>query len=150
MRGEKHLIFVAKIHEGTEGQAGRRGKFKRGRAHAIGQGPLDAGRLAGIARVFPVDVPARIELEVETHLVLSAGIELRLRKDQLHAEMCCIGGVGGMSRQSYGEQEKGDENGGKTVHGRGTRSSAPGTSLPESKLRETGEVIPKLLSVVAS
>jgi len=58
--GEKHLIFVAKIHQWTEGQAAWCGKLHGACGDAGGEVPLDAWRLPRVSGVDPIDVPAFI------------------------------------------------------------------------------------------
>ena len=61
--GEGDLVFVAEVHKRAEGQAAGDGKLHGTGGDAVGEGPVDFGRLAGVAGVDPVDVPVLFERE---------------------------------------------------------------------------------------
>ena len=103
---KEHFVFVAEVHQGTEGKTPGDGKLKRAGGDSLRQRPLDVGRLAGVAGVFPVDVPAGFELEVKAGVVGGAGFELRVGADELHVNMGQVGGAGG-SECGNGRGEQG-------------------------------------------
>ena len=61
----------SRSRKSINGPSGRRvggGKLQRPSSHARRQCPLDVRRLAGVAGIFPVDVPARLQLEIKAAL----------------------------------------------------------------------------------
>ena len=63
--GEGDFVFVAEVHERAEGEAAGDGELHGAGGDAVGEGPGDFGRLAGVAGVDPVDVPVLFEGEDE-------------------------------------------------------------------------------------
>jgi hypothetical protein len=65
---KKHLVLVSEIHEGAKGQPLRRRELQLTCSDAVGECPLHMRRFACVAGVFPVDMPARFQLEIETRV----------------------------------------------------------------------------------
>ena len=70
-----------------------------------GQSPLNVRRLAGVARILPVHMPARFELEVQTRIHRSPGIEVLVGKDQLHMQVRNVGGIRRRKRRQRRRQQ---------------------------------------------
>ncbi len=82
------------------------GKLHFSRGDAFRERPLDAGRLTGISGIFPIDVPAGLELEVEADFIAARGVERVVRDHQLHVQMRDIGRVRrGQRGQPCGEEK---------------------------------------------
>ena len=71
--GEGDFVFVAEVHERAEREAAGDGKLHGAGGDAVGEGPGDFGRFAGVAGVDPVDVPVLFEREDEADLEGAAG-----------------------------------------------------------------------------
>src|SRR5580704_9014930 len=67
-RQEQNLILVSIINDGAAAKTLWRRPFKRAEDESCGQIPDDFWRLARVAGVLPVDVPAGIEMEKQTSL----------------------------------------------------------------------------------
>ena len=63
--GQQHGAVVTVVGQALQRELARRGPGDLARAHAGGQGPLQFGRQAGVARVFPVGVPVRRVLQLQ-------------------------------------------------------------------------------------
>ena len=68
---KKNFVLITEVHERPEWQPLRRGKLQWAGCDSIRQRPLNVRRLAGVARILPIDMPSGIELEVEARLVNS-------------------------------------------------------------------------------
>ena len=74
-------------------------------------------RLAGVAGIFPVDMPARLQLEVETAVIAAARIKLCFAKYKLYMQMRDIGGIRrSQHRQPSGNQKEQHENEAENAH----------------------------------
>jgi hypothetical protein len=78
--GEEDFIFVAKIHQRAKRQAARCGKLHGSGGDAGWERPLDARRLARVACVDPVDVPAFVQGEVQSNLLAAARLDRTLQR----------------------------------------------------------------------
>ena len=85
--GEEHLIFVAKIHQGAEGQTAWRGKLHGASGDAGWEGPLDAWRFPRVPGVDPIDVPAFVQGEVKADKLGGSGLDRAVEWEQLYGEM---------------------------------------------------------------
>ena len=65
---KQDFILIAEVHQRTQRKPLGYGKLERTGADAVGQRPFHARRLAGIAGIFPIDVPAGFELEIEARI----------------------------------------------------------------------------------
>ncbi len=92
--GEDDFVLVAEVHEGAEGQAPRGRELERIGSNACGEMPLRLRRLAGVAGVDPIHVPAGLHLEIE------AGGERLTRVD-----------LGGWNEEGDGEVRRSDRRG---------------------------------------
>ena len=73
---------------------------------------------AGIARILPIDVPARFQFEVEASIIARARKELSFAKDKLYAHMVRIKGTRRRPRgYARGEQKEKRENEAWKTHG---------------------------------
>jgi hypothetical protein len=71
--GEGYFVLVAEVHERAEGETAGNGELHGTCGDAVGEGPGDLWRLAGVAGVDPVDVPVLFEGEDEAGLESAAG-----------------------------------------------------------------------------
>ncbi len=73
---------------------------------------------AGIARILPVNVPARLKFEVEASMIARTWKELSLAKDKLYVHMGRIGGTRrGARGQTCSKQEEKRDNEVWKTHG---------------------------------
>ncbi len=111
--GEKHLILITEIHQRAERQAPGRGKLHGGGGDAVGERPLDAGRLAGVTRIYPVDVPSFIQLEVQADGGAASRLDGILQREELDGKVLRAhrprhgrgGGCGGGQAGTQGQAE---------------------------------------------
>ncbi|GJE71085.1 hypothetical protein CHKEEEPN_2627 [Methylorubrum podarium] len=107
--------LVAEIHQGLDRDPLRDGPLHRADREALGQAPRHLRRQAGIARIAPVDVPARLHRHVQAerhraagHQRLALGHELGpheiLGLDRRHRALR-PGETGGGERQEEGKEE---------------------------------------------
>ena len=92
--GEGYFVFVAEVHERAEGETAGDGKLHGAGGDAVGEGPGDFGRLAGVAGVDPVDVPVLFEGEDEAGLEGAAGGDAGGEGDELGGEVLGLDGAG--------------------------------------------------------
>jgi hypothetical protein len=121
LQRKQHFIFVAKIHQRPKRQPFRRGKLHWPGSYAVGKRPVNMRRLAGVAGILPIDMPARLQLEVQPGNIAPGWIDLVFGNHQLHMQVRGIGGTGRRQRrQARCKQEQKYENQTGRSHGRGT------------------------------
>jgi hypothetical protein len=91
--GKKDLVLIAEVHQRAKRQTLRRGELQRPRRHSYGERPVNMRRFARIAGILPIDMPARLELEVEAAVISGARIELSLAEYKLYMHMRRVGGT---------------------------------------------------------
>ncbi len=80
--GEDDFVLVTEVHQRAEGQPLGRRELQRIGRDAFGELPGDGGRLAGVAGVDPVDVPALFHAEVQAGGKGFAGVDLCWRHQE--------------------------------------------------------------------
>ena len=101
--GEDDFVLVAEVHERAERETFGRRELERVGGDAGGEVPFCGGRLAGVAGVDPVDVPAFFQFEVEAGGEGFAGCELGGRDEERDGEV--LRGDGGLRVQGWCERE---------------------------------------------
>ena len=122
--GKGDFVFVAEVHERAEGKTAGDGELHGAGGDAVGEGPGDFGRLAGVAGVDPVDVPVLFEREDEADLKGAAGSDVRGEGDELGGEVLGFDRAGAavsydlelrvggrMKDEGAGEEQRGDVGG---------------------------------------
>jgi hypothetical protein len=84
---KKNFVFVAIIHQRAERQPLGRWELHRSGCDPGRQRPLNMRRFACIARIHPVNMPARFELEVEASIIPIAIVELASGNEQFHSNV---------------------------------------------------------------
>jgi hypothetical protein len=92
--GEGYGVFVAEVHERAERETAGDGKLHRAGSDAVGEGPSDFWRFAGVAGVEPVDVPVLFEGEDETDLESATWGDAGGEGDEFSSEMLGLDGAG--------------------------------------------------------
>ena len=69
---QQHSIFISVIDDGRRLKTPGSGPFDRPRRNARRQPPFHTRRLAGIARINPIDVPAFLELKEQAQVEYAA------------------------------------------------------------------------------
>jgi hypothetical protein len=110
-RGEgiDHLVLVAESDEPAGQLEAARCGIEQLDLGERTLGELDRGRITGIARVLPVDVPARREAELQAETGVAAGRRRAPARDQSHRALLGLGprsGDGPGGRRESGERDE--------------------------------------------
>src|ERR1035441_573906 len=115
---EEGFIFVAVVHQRPKRQPLRRSELQRLRRHSFGKRPVNMRRFAGIARILPINMPARLQFEVEASKITRARKEWSFAKDKLYVHMVIIEGTRRRPRgQANGQHKEKRENEAWKAHG---------------------------------
>ena len=128
LKREQHLILIAVIHQWPEWQTLGRGKLQRPGGNSNGKRPLNMRRLACVARILPVNVPAGLKLEVETRIGRLASIESLRNDEQFNVHVGSICGTRHcFCGQAHGQQQEHQKNQSESTHGRQAITPHPWT-----------------------
>ena len=105
--GEHHLVRVAEAHRRADGDAMRMRPGDGPGAEPRRELPVDRHRLAGVARIDPVGVPARVDALAHAHPEGGAGRDRADLADEVDAD-ARLEGAGGAAARAPGLRQQGE------------------------------------------
>ena len=85
--GKEDFVLVAEIHQGSKRQALRSRKLHGTRSDACREFPVNLRRLAGIAGIHPVNVPALVENKMQAYIRTPSRLNRASQGNEIHTQV---------------------------------------------------------------